>query len=175
MKNLLCLLCLLAFVACKKDVVKNPAPTADPHAGHNHAPGEHHHGSDNVTTNADGTVHVKGDRTAFLVGLWEFQYVLVGATPRPDKRFMGRWIDMKGDFTFTSGQYDQQTNSGTYSYTDQGNPTIVLNPEKQEEGLLPNSAEVKYSGGMVWIGEVPAEGKLAQYKLSQTGTKPTKE
>ncbi len=125
-------------------------------------------------TNPDGTVHVKGDITAFLVGLWEIEYALIGATPKIDARYKGAWVDMKGDFSFTTGIYDKETNKGTYKY--QAEPERVLSFSfEKEEKILPTKAKVQGEGmQMVLLGETPMAGKQSQIKMGQTSKKPTR-
>lgn len=188
MKNSLILFALFLLVSCGSDKVKHPAPSANPdaHAGHNHAPGEHAghdhdhaghaHAEDNpnIVTNPDGTVHVKGDITAFLVGIWEVQYALIGATPKVDSRYKGAWIDMKADFSFTTGIYDQVTNKGTYKFVDEPKRLLTLNYEKEEK-IMPSEVEVKgYAVGLVLLGKTPMEGQNSQIKIRQTSQRPTK-
>ncbi len=183
MKNILFLFTLLLLFGCGADKVKHPAPSANPdaHAGHNHAAGDHaghDHATDkpnpHIITNPDGTVHVKGDMTAFLVGLWEVDYAIVGAATKVDSRYKGAWIDMKRDFSFTSGIYDQQTNSGTYKY--QSEPVRLLNfTFDKEEKLLPSEAKVQgYAIKLVLLGKTPMEGKNSQIKIGQTSAKPSR-
>jgi len=92
MKNIFLLFSLLLLISCGSDRVKHPAPSANPdaHAGHNHGADD-----SNITTNSDGTVHVKGDMTAFLVGLWEVEYAIIGTVTKIDARYKGAWIEMK--------------------------------------------------------------------------------
>ncbi len=185
MKNILLLFSLLLLVSCGSDKVKHPAPSASPdaHAGHNHAPGEHaghdHAGHDhaeenpNIVTNPDGSVHVKGDITAFLVGIWEVQYALIGATPKVDSRYKGAWIDMKPDFSFTTGIYDQVTNKGTYKFVDEPKRLLTLDYEKKEK-IMPSEVEVKgYAIGLVLLGKTPMGGQNSQLKIRQTSKRPT--
>ncbi len=178
MKNILFLLSLLFLISCGSDKVKNPAPSANPdaHAGHDHGADPHNHATDNpnIVTNPDGTVHVKGDMTAFLVGLWEVEYALVGSTPKVDNRYKGAWIEMKPDFTFTTGIYDQQTNKGTYKF--QSEPTRMLRfSYDKEEKLLPTEAKVQgYAVQLVLSGETPMDGKQSQIKIGQTSKKPSR-
>ena len=106
MKNITLLLSLFFLVSCGPEKVKHPAPSSKPdaHAGHDHSGHDHsghdhsghdHSGHDhkadnpNIVTNPDGSVHVKGDVSAFLVGLWEVEYALIGATPKIDDRYKG--------------------------------------------------------------------------------------
>lgn len=181
MKNLIFLFFLLITASCGSDKVKHPAPSANPdahadhdHADHDHAGHDHAADNSNIVTNPDGTVHVKGDVTAFLVGLWEIEYALVGSTPKVDTRYKGAWIDMKGDFTFTTGIYDKVTNKGTYKY--QAEPVRLLNFSfEKEEKILPSEAKVQGQGmQMVLLGETPMDGKQSQIKLGQTSKKPTR-
>ena len=191
MKNILLLFILLFLVSCGSEKVKHPAPSASPdahaghnhapgdHAGHNHAPGDHaghNHAQDNpnIVTNPDGSVHVKGDITAFLVGIWEIQYALIGATPKVDSRYKGAWIDMKPDFSFTTGIYDKVTNNGTYKFVDEPKRLLTFDFEKEEK-LLPAESEVQgYGVGLVLLGKTPMEGKNSQIKIGQTSKKPSR-
>ncbi len=181
MKNILLLFALFLLVSCGTDKVKHPAPSANPdaHAGHDHGSGDHaghDHASDNpnIITNPDGSVHVKGDVTAFLVGLWEIEYALIGAKPKIDERYKGAWIDMKPDFSFTSGTYDTQTNKGTYTFQDEPDRLLTFNFEKEEK-ILPTESKVQgFAIGLVLLGKTPMEGKNSQIKISQTSKKPTR-
>ncbi len=187
MKNVLLLFTLFLLVSCGSDNVKHPAPSANPdaHAGHNHAPGEHGHDHDhsghahaqdnpNIVTNPDGSVHVKGDITAFLVGTWAIEYALVGSTPKVDSRYKGAWIEMEPDFNFTTGIYDQVTNKGTYKFVDEPERLLSFDFEKEEK-LLPSEAIVQgYAIGLVLKGNTPMEGKRSQIKIKQTSKRPTK-
>lgn len=170
MKNVLFLFTILFTIGCTNDTTKHPAPSASPdsHAGHNH--GE----SENIIKNEDGTVHVKGDPSAFLVGLWEVEYALVGSTPKTDFRYKGAWIDMKGDFTFTSGTYDEQTNQGTYTYTSEPDKIIKYSFDKPDK-ILPTEAKVKgYAVSLLLMGKTPPDGKKSQIKIRQTNKRPAK-
>jgi len=181
MKNILLFLTLLLLVGCGSEKVKNPAPSANPdahaghdHAGHDHAGHDHAADNPNITTNSDGSVHVKGDMTAFLVGLWEVEYAIVGSTPKVDARYQGAWIQMNGDFTFTTGIYDQQTNKGTYSFQSEPERLLRFKYEKEEK-LLPSEAKVQgYAVQLVLLGETPMEGKQSQIKIGQTSKKPVR-
>lgn len=176
MKNIIFLFFLLLLASCGSDKVKHPAPSANPdaHAGHDHAGHDHASDNSNVVTNPDGTVHVKGDMTAFLVGIWEVQYALIGSTPKIDARYKGAWIEMNGDFTFTTGIYDKETNKGTYKF--QAEPDRLLSFEfEKEEKLLPSEAKVQgYAVQLVLLGETPMDGKQSQIKIGQTARKPIK-
>ena len=196
MKNITLLLSLFFLFSCGPEKVKHPAPTANPdahaghdhtghdhtghdHAGHDHAKGDHsahNHESDNpnIVTNPDGTVHVKGDPTAFLVGLWEVEYALIGATPKIDDRYKGAWIEMNGDFTFTSGIYDKQTNQGTYKFQSEPNRLLSFTFDKEEK-ILPAEAKVQgYAVSLVLLGETPMDNKQSQIKIGQTSKKPSR-
>ncbi len=171
MKNIFLMVSLLFLIGCGSDKVKNPAPSANPdaHAGHDHG-----QENANIVTNADGTVHVKGDKTAFLVGIWEVEYALIGATPKVDARYKGAWIEMNPDFTFTTGIYDQQTNQGTYSFEAEPNRMLRFAYDKEEK-LLPSEAKVRGQAvQLVLLGETPMDGKQSQIKIGQTNAKPSR-
>jgi len=170
MKNFFLLFSILFLISCANDTTKNPAPSASPdnHAGHDHS------NSDNIVTQADGTVHVKGDPSAFLVGLWEVEYALIGSTPKADARYKGAWLDMQPNFTFTSGVYDQQNNQGTYTFTSEPVKTVQFNFEKPEQ-ILPAKAEIKgHAVSLVLLGKTPPEGRNSQVKIRQTNSRPKK-
>jgi len=170
MKNIFLLFAVVFLISCGNDTTKHPAPSASPdsHAGHDHS------SSENVVTQADGTVHVKGDPSAFLVGLWEIEYALVGSTPKADIRYKGAWIDMQADFSFTCGVYDEQTNTGTYTFTSEPVKTVEFSFEKPEK-LLPKKVEVKGQAvSLVLIGKTPPDGKNSQLKIGQTSKRPSK-
>jgi len=176
MKNTLLLLSLLFLIGCGSDKVKNPAPSATPdaHAGHDHAGHDHAADNPNIVSNPDGTVHVKGDVTAFLAGLWEVQYAIVGAVAKVDARYKGVWIEMKPDFTFTTGIYDQQTNQGTYKFQSEPNRLLSFSFDKEEK-LLPTEVKVVgFSTELVLMGVTPMEGKNSQLKIGQTSKKPSR-
>lgn len=181
MKNILLLFTLLLLVSCGPEKVKHPAPSANPdaHAGHDHGAGDHaghDHGDGNehIVTNPDGTVHVKSDMTAFLVGIWEVQYALVGSSQKIDPRYKGAWIEMKGDFTFTTGIYDQETNKGTYKFQPEPDRLLTFSFDKEEK-LLPAEAKIQgYAVQLVLNGNTPMEGKQSQIKIGQTSKKPAR-
>lgn len=171
MKNIFLLFSLLLLISCGSDRVKHPAPSANPdaHAGHNHGADD-----SNITTNSDGTVHVKGDMTAFLVGLWEVEYAIIGTVTKIDARYKGAWIEMNPDFTFTAGIYEQQTNKGTYKFLSDS-VRILRFSYDQEEKLLPNEATVKgHSTELLLLGETPIDGKKSQIKIKQINEKPSR-
>ena len=181
MKNIALMLSLLFLISCGPDKVKHPAPSSSPdaHAGHNHAEDDHSghdHQADNpnIVTNPDGSVHVKGDPSAFLVGLWEVEYALIGATPKVDARYKGAWIEMNGDFTFTTGIYDQQTNQGTYKFQTEPERTINFSFQKDEK-IMPSKAKVQgYAVQLVFVGETPMDNKQSHIKIGQTSKKPSR-
>ncbi len=108
------LLVLILSIACKKDQ-KNTAATTE---------------NSNITTNPDGTVHVKSSHSAFLVGMWKYGFFM-GPDNEKDK-YKGRWIKFNRDDTFVSGQYGETTNKGTYVYEHMPNNELTINYEKEE-------------------------------------------
>ena len=120
-KYLPLLLVLILSVACKKEqktttttttTTAPPAKTSD------------------VTTNSDGTVHVKSNHSAFLVGMWQYGF-FIGPDSEKEK-YKGRWIKFNRDDTFVSGQYEEETNKGTYVYEHSPNNVLTINYEKDE-------------------------------------------
>ena len=124
-KYLPLLLVLILSVACKKEqktttttttTTAPPAKTSD------------------VTTNSDGTVHVKSNHSAFLVGMWQYGF-FIGPDSEKEK-YKGRWIKFNRDDTFVSGQYEEETNKGTYVCLLYTSPS----PRDRQKSRMPSSA-----------------------------------
>jgi len=103
---------LLAFLffACQSDSKdtadsnENAAVPAvqsnDPHAGHDHATPKHH----------------KASSASPYIGKWTYYHAI-----KDSDYYKGRYIDLKGDGTFTSGVNDKQTNTGTWTLDEEKN------------------------------------------------------
>ena len=94
----------LLFFACQSDTKQtesNETPVVaavqhDDHAGHNHA--------------TDAPKHHKASSLSPYIGKWTYYHAI-----KDTDYYKGRYIDLKGDGTFTSGVNDKQTNTGSWT------------------------------------------------------------
>ena len=148
----------LFFVGCKSDASVDKKAAAEAKA----------------EAEKKSATHVKSERAAVGCGFWH--YSIVGGPKEEKDRYKGRWINVKRDDTFTSGLYDQQTNSGTWTFDDPTS-TILLNYAKPDENL-DNEWQVKGFGETtIWMGNTPNNPKATQIKMNkfEPGTYPTAE
>ena len=61
-------------------------------------------------------IHVPASILAPMIGLWQYQTVVGVKDAKTKDDYFGRWIDLKGDQTFTSGIWQEQTNAGKWAF-----------------------------------------------------------
>ena len=117
--------------------------------------------------------HYTASKDAPYVGLWVVEFAL--GTASADKKelakeFVGRWLNLKADNTFKSGKWQEQNNSGTWSF-DAENKIIQINYSKEES----ISYEWKIQGQgdrMIWLGNTPNNKKGTQLSLNRESELP---
>ena len=154
------LTCLLAFsiffIGCKSDASADKQAAAE------------------AETEKESSTHVKSERAAVAVGFWH--YSIVGGPQEERDRYKGRWVHVKRDDTFTSGIYDKETNSGTWTFDDPTS-TILLRYAKSDENLAYEWQVKGYGETVIWMGNTPSNPKSTQIKMNkfEPGTYPTAE
>ncbi len=150
----LLLLSALVFTSCKSD------KKADQQAASS---------SSSASTGEAAPQHFKSERAAVLVGFWH--YAMVVGDPKDVEKYQNRWIDLRRDDTFTSGIFDKQTNSGTWSFADEAE-SVILHYDKKDEGLAYEWRIQGYGDMVIWKGNTPSNPKSTQLKMmKQKGVK----
>lgn len=141
----LLLLTSLFFTSCKSD------KAADQQAA--------------VSSESDATAppHFKSERAAVMVGFWH--YAMVVGDAKDKEMYQNRWIDIKRDDTFTSGVFDKETNSGTWTFADD-RESVILNYNKKDEGLAYEWKIQGYGDMLIWKGDLAGSNpKSTQIKM----------
>ncbi len=108
-------------------------------------------------------VHIKSEKAAVLVGLWH--YAVTVGKPEEVSLYDGRWIDLQRDDTFTSGQWLEETNSGTWSYEDEGNYLRLIYNNNEN---LATEWQTQGSGTtVIWKGSTPNNPSAIQIKMEK--------
>lgn len=125
--------------------------------------------TNNKEEGAPAPQHFKSERAAVLVGFWH--YAMTVGDDKDEKMYQNRWIDIKRDDTFTSGIFDKETNSGTWSFIDE-RESVILNYDKKDEGLAYEWKIQGYGDMLIWKGDLAGSNpKSTQIKMmKQKGT-----
>lgn len=109
-KSAFYLFILLILVACQPDTGNSqqaalaPSATSSPETPA--AP----------TKNNREPVHVPASTLAPMIGLWHYEATAGLKDAATRDVYEGRWIDLKGDQSFTSGKWQEQTNAGKWEF-----------------------------------------------------------
>ncbi len=131
-----------------------------------------------VTSPATGPVQtgepvkVDPDILSPHVGIWHYQSIAGIKDAKTRDFYTGRWIDLKGDQTFTSGVWQDQTNSGKWDF-DPESQLINFFYDKNE-GL---DIQYKLNGPSdeitIFLGNTPKNPKGIQIKMVRYPDRPT--
>ena len=128
--------------------------------------------SNDITKNADGTVHVKASNIAPFMGLWSYSLGKSNDINR-EKDYVGRWIEFSKDQTFKSGRWQEQNNSGTFTY-DGDNQILSLDYKNNEEDRDIDWG-IKLGGDvMIWLGNANANNNGDQIRMKLAQERPSK-
>ncbi len=143
------------FTACKNEKSSDSSETA------------------NAETPEEAPIHVKSERAAVAIGFWH--YKTIAGSDEEKERYKGRWIHVKRDDTFISGLYDQQTNSGTWTFDDPSS-TILFKYKDSGESLAYEWKVQGFGTTTIWMGNTPSNPKATQIKMEKVdeGTYPEK-
>ncbi len=113
-KTILFLALVMSMVACQTDGTpgKAAATVEVPNANGTETP------ANNTTKAREATdvPHVPASVLSPMIGLWHYQTVVGVKDAKTKDDYLGRWIDLKGDQTFISGLWQEQTNSGKWTF-----------------------------------------------------------
>ena len=117
--------------------------------------------------------HYKASADAPYVGFWVIEFAIgnpSGNKEEVSNEFVGRWCDLKADNTFESGKWEEQNNTGTWSF-DPNTNYIFLKYDKAE--TIAHEWRIQGQGDrMVWIGNTPSNVKGTQLKLNRETARP---
>ena len=161
---------LLAFLffACQSDTTQTPpAEKVDAHAGHDHDDHDDHAGhnhGDHAGHNHshDEPKHHKASGMSPYIGKWTYYFAI-----KDSDYYKGRYIEFKGDGTFTSGVNDKETNSGNWTL-DEKNSYLDLDyvdnsVDRDEEW----KSQKNTSDVIILIGNSPKNTSWNQIKLER--------
>lgn len=147
----LLLLSIFLLISCQADNKSNTASsTKETEAPQNSA----------APTQASNT-HVAASSEARFVGMWHYETIV--GNPEKKEDYVGRWIHMKRDNSFTSGLFFDENNSGTWSYNE-STKIIKLNFKEPEE--IESEWLVNANGDfIIWIGNANSNMTGLQVKM----------
>lgn len=166
MKNyLVYFCCLILFVACQPDSNTTATQSAtSPLTSSSNEDGKKASAKKEI-------VHVPASNLAPMIGMWHYEAIVGVKDPNVRAKYEGRWIDLKGDQTFTSGVWQEQTNSGKWSF-DSDNQKINFNYATAED--LFDEFVVQGVGGdvVVFKGNTDRTARGVQIKMVKYNDKP---
>ncbi|MEL6638274.1 MAG: hypothetical protein AAFW73_20410 [Bacteroidota bacterium] len=117
--------------------------------------------------------HVEASVLAPLIGLWHYQTVAGIKDPKVKDDYLGRWIDLKGDQTFTSGIWQEQTNSGKWTYD--GESTLINFYYDQSE-VIYDEFQVQGAGMdiVAFLGNTSRTKRGIQIKMVKENERPVR-
>ncbi len=117
--------------------------------------------------------HHKASNDSPYVGFWVIEFAIGNPSGNKEElsnEYVGRWHDLKADNTFESGKWQEQNNSGSWSYDDE-TKIIQLNYDKAE--TIGHEWKIQGQGDrMIWIGNTPNNKKGTQLKLNRETSRP---
>ncbi|MEO1518602.1 MAG: hypothetical protein AAFV95_26550 [Bacteroidota bacterium] len=169
MKNipLFCLLAiLLSAAACTTEQPKEPVQQPPTIQQAEPSPSE----TDNATVSVSPT-HVKASDIAPFIGLWSFTKPMCREEIR-NRYYRGRWIQFSGDGTFTFGRYQDQTNSGRFSYA--GDKKIMSLDFADDSDTDIDWKVMQGVDIMIWLGNAAVNTTGDQIQLKKVKERPNK-
>lgn len=153
MRPIHCLFILLIslLISCQSDTKSNAASSTE----------ETEAAKTSAATNQSSGTHIAASTEARFVGMWHYETIV--GNPAKKEDYVGRWINMKRDNSFTSGLYFEENNSGTWSY-DENEKIIKLNFKEPEE--IESEWLVNANGDfIIWIGNANSNMTGLQIKM----------
>lgn len=157
---------LLIFAACQPDsgngqsnqAALTPGTTSPSDAPNN--------------TNNREPVHVPASTLAPMIGLWHYEATAGLKDAATRDLYEGRWIDLKGDQSFTSGKWQEQTNSGKWEYNAESKQINFF--YQKNEGIY-DEFIVQGAGGeiVVFKGNTERTTRGIQIKMVKYPDRPT--
>ena len=125
------------------------------------------------TTTSAKPNHVEASFIAPFIGMW-FYATPVSFDGSRDADYTGRWIEFKGDGTFTSGRWKDQDNTGKFSY-DKDKQYLMLDYDKNVgtdrdlDWKIMQGAET-----MIWLGNTELNKTGDQIQMKRITQRPEK-
>ena len=125
--------------------------------------------TNNVTATASNTVatesgapkHHKASAMSPYIGKWKYRHAI-----KNTEYYKGRYIDLKGDGSFTSGIDGEQNNSGTWSIDEEKNFLDIDYADNSKEKDEQWKAQANHNV-VILIGNAPKNATGNQIKLEK--------
>ncbi|MFK7809052.1 MAG: hypothetical protein AB8F74_14710 [Saprospiraceae bacterium] len=151
--NLILCLSLCFFFACNTDT-KSPAATPEVVEKTT---------AESAPKTEPSSTHVAPSAEARFVAMWHYETIVGNVELK--EAYVGRWINMKRDNSFTSGIYFDEDNSGTWSFNE-NTKIMTLKFDKEEE--IETEWLVNSNGDFViWIGNANTNTTGLQIKMAR--------